>query len=163
APPTLQGLPRPTQDDTARIGRTRAGVRLRTRRDRPGRGADGRQGPLPAFPHGLTRAAGVGARRVAVAPRTTRPPALDASPQRRVLGNLVGNALRYASMAPGAVSIEWSEKAGDRLELRIADDGPGMSDEALRHAFEPFFTTEGRGTGLGLYLARELCGAKGAG
>jgi two-component system sensor histidine kinase PilS (NtrC family) len=43
------------------------------------------------------------------------------------------------------------------LMLDICDDGPGVSREAQAHLFEPFFTTEAQGTGLGLYIARELC------
>jgi len=81
----------------------------------------------------------------------------------RVLWNLLGNALRYASAADGAVRLEARVGAtGNGVELHIIDDGPGV-DEALRNqVFEPFFTTHGAGTGLGLYIARELCEASGA-
>ena len=41
--------------------------------------------------------------------------------------------------------------------IDIADNGPGISPEVLERIFEPFFTTSHGGTGLGLYLARELC------
>jgi two-component system sensor histidine kinase PilS (NtrC family) len=41
--------------------------------------------------------------------------------------------------------------------LCVSDDGPGLSDDMLQHAFEPFFTSEARGSGLGLYLVREFC------
>jgi signal transduction histidine kinase len=46
--------------------------------------------------------------------------------------------------------------------LAVADDGPGVPESSRPHLFEPFFTTEVRGTGLGLHLARELCLANGA-
>ena len=49
-----------------------------------------------------------------------------------------------------------------RLHLDIIDDGPGVSRETQAHLFEPFFTTEAQGTGLGLYIARELCEGNGA-
>ena len=41
--------------------------------------------------------------------------------------------------------------------LDIIDDGPGVPTEAIDHIFEPFFTTDTKGTGLGLYIAKELC------
>jgi len=46
---------------------------------------------------------------------------------------------------------------GRPLELHVQDDGPGISQEVRSHLFEPFYTTSSKGTGLGLYLARELC------
>ena len=47
----------------------------------------------------------------------------------------------------------------DGVELRLVDDGPGVPGAIQGQLFEPFFTTEAKGTGLGLYLARELCAA----
>jgi two-component system, NtrC family, sensor histidine kinase PilS len=45
----------------------------------------------------------------------------------------------------------------ERIELVVQDDGPGIDRATRTNLFEPFFTTHHRGTGLGLYLARELC------
>lgn len=77
---------------------------------------------------------------------------------RQVMYNLVDNALRFASGQPGSVRIV-IEKApeGDRPQLWVFDDGPGVPFEARAALFEPFFTTRSQGTGLGLYLAREFC------
>ncbi len=86
----------------------------------------------------------------------------DAGHLRQVLLNLVGNAMRHASGAPGAVRVEWGPQAAGPWALVVADDGPGVAPAARPHLFEPFFTTETRGTGLGLHLARELCTANGA-
>jgi two-component system sensor histidine kinase PilS (NtrC family) len=47
--------------------------------------------------------------------------------------------------------------AAGRMELHVQDDGPGITPEVRAHLFEPFYTTSSKGTGLGLYLARELC------
>jgi two-component system sensor histidine kinase PilS (NtrC family) len=81
----------------------------------------------------------------------------------RVLGNLLGNALRHASSAPGAIRIEArSIAAAKQVEIHVRDDGPGVDVSLRTQVFEPFFTTHGAGTGLGLYIARELCEANGA-
>ncbi|MDP2168880.1 MAG: ATP-binding protein [Rhodocyclaceae bacterium] len=81
----------------------------------------------------------------------------------RVLANLLGNALRYASAAPGAVRIQGEQgKFANRFSLHVVDDGPGIDEAARSQVFEPFYTTSVSGTGLGLYIARELCEANGA-
>ena len=105
---------------------------------------------------------GADARRVACTVRSDAPIWFDAGNLRQVLLNLVGNALRHASDARGAVEIDWGPDPSGRLSLIVADDGPGVPASSRIHLFEPFFTTEARGTGLGLHLARELCTANGA-
>ncbi|MFN7642542.1 MAG: sensor histidine kinase [Burkholderiales bacterium] len=105
---------------------------------------------------------GVDPRRVECRIRDDLPIWFDAGHLRQVLLNLVGNALRHASAARGAVSVEWGADASGRGALVVADDGPGVPAASRVHLFEPFFTTEARGTGLGLHLARELCTANGA-
>lgn len=81
----------------------------------------------------------------------------------RVLWNLLGNAFRHASMADRAVRLEARAAASaGTVELLIIDDGPGVDEAQRNQVFEPFFTTHGAGTGLGLYIARELCEASGA-
>ncbi|MDI6746624.1 MAG: ATP-binding protein [Rhodocyclaceae bacterium] len=81
----------------------------------------------------------------------------------RVLSNLLSNALRYASNAPGAVRIQGEQgKFANRFSLHVINDGPGIDEAARSQIFEPFFTTSVAGTGLGLYIARELCEANGA-
>ena len=52
--------------------------------------------------------------------------------------------------------------AGERVALHVRDDGPGLSEATRSHLFEPFFTTHAKGTGLGLYIARELAEANDA-
>ncbi len=81
----------------------------------------------------------------------------------RVLWNLLVNALRHARDDAGAVTITAAPAANDsEIELHIVDDGPGIEESLRGQVFEPFFTTHGGGTGLGLYIARELCEANGA-
>ncbi|MCL2344382.1 MAG: ATP-binding protein [Desulfobulbus sp.] len=80
----------------------------------------------------------------------------------QILWNLVSNALRYSSGGPGAVRLEAVAVAdAGRVELHVIDDGPGVPDEIREQIFEPFFTTYHTGSGLGLYIARELCAANG--
>jgi len=74
----------------------------------------------------------------------------------RVLWNLVLNAWRHSRKQHGSVKIVVFSLPDERVELHVADDGPGVGEDHAGQLFEPFFTTESRGTGLGLYIAREL-------
>lgn len=76
---------------------------------------------------------------------------------REVLLNLLNNAVRYASGKPGSIRLSTALDPVGRRELHVQDDGPGITPEVRDHLFEPFYTTSSKGTGLGLYLARELC------
>ena len=80
---------------------------------------------------------------------------------RQVLWNLCRNALRYGSSLPGSVVLAARTEEG-RVMLTVEDDGPGISAEHQGKLFEPFFTTAPDGTGLGLYIAKELCEANSA-
>jgi two-component system sensor histidine kinase PilS (NtrC family) len=81
----------------------------------------------------------------------------------RVLWNLLSNALRHASNQDGAVRLELRDQGlSGSAALHVIDDGSGIDPELRAQIFEPFFTTGGNGTGLGLYIARELCEANGA-
>ncbi|AOY88784.1 histidine kinase [Marinobacter salinus] len=91
------------------------------------------------------------------------PPArFDKSQIEQVMVNLCDNALRYSEQQTGERKVELHAGAtadGERAYLDVRDFGPGISSEYRSSVFEPFFTTDKRGTGLGLYLARELCEA----
>ncbi|AXS79111.1 PAS domain-containing sensor histidine kinase [Dechloromonas sp. HYN0024] len=87
----------------------------------------------------------------------------DRSHLHRVLWNLVSNALRHSSQGPGAVRIELCHAAHEgQVELHVIDDGAGVPEAVREQIFEPFFTTHTHGTGLGLFIARELCATNGA-
>jgi two-component system sensor histidine kinase PilS (NtrC family) len=90
------------------------------------------------------------------------PVCFDRGHLEQVLWNLCGNALRYCHKQPGSVLLRGWVGEGGRSVLEIADDGPGIDAGAQSHLFEPFFTTNAAGTGLGLYISRELCEANGA-
>lgn len=81
---------------------------------------------------------------------------------REVIANLLSNALRYASGERGSIRILALAPKPNRLELHVQDDGPAITPAVRAHLFEPFYTTSSKGTGLGLYLARELCLNNGA-
>ena len=78
---------------------------------------------------------------------------------RRVLINLLDNAHRYASMAPGAIRVESHASPSEPTQVRVSvwSDGVPLEPGILRHLFEPFFSSESRSSGMGLYLCRELC------
>ena len=81
---------------------------------------------------------------------------------RQVLWNLCANACQHGVRPGEPPRIELRarlESGRGRPFLEVRDAGPGISEENSIKLFEPFFTTRARGTGLGLYLARELCEA----
>ena len=72
---------------------------------------------------------------------------------------LVHNALVYGRLPgePARISLRaYADEAGTPV-LDIVDRGPGIPERVAAQLFRPFFTTSGHGTGLGLYIARELC------
>jgi two-component system sensor histidine kinase PilS (NtrC family) len=81
----------------------------------------------------------------------------DALHLREVVVNLLTNSTRYASKTPGSIRLFALPNGAGHMELHVQDDGPGITAEVRSHLFEPFYTTSSKGTGLGLYLARELC------
>lgn len=82
----------------------------------------------------------------------------------QVLNNLFDNGLRYSKKHTGSAKL--TVRAGiDKKQddsqpfVHIIDNGPGISEDAEAQLFEPFHTTESTGTGLGLYISKELCEA----
>lgn len=98
--------------------------------------------------------------RVDIDPATTL--AIDRAHLHQILDNLLGNARRYCSGRPGSISLSVEALPNERIALHVRDDGPGLDEATRAHLFEPFFTTHAKGTGLGLYIARELAEANDA-
>lgn len=89
---------------------------------------------------------------------TARPKSL-----KRIVGNLVDNALKYSGEAD--VVVEVSAMGDGHIRISVLDRGPGIPEESLETVFEPFVRLEASrnrqtgGTGLGLAIARQLAGA----
>ena len=87
---------------------------------------------------------------------------VDSSQLHQVLWNLCDNVLKHAPAA-APIEVRYGRiSAGLRPYLEIADRGPGVPAELIERIFEPFFSSAHGGTGLGLFLARELAQTNGA-
>ena len=74
----------------------------------------------------------------------------------RALGNLLSNALDAVPAETGWIKVRCA-RTGKQVEIRIQDNGSGISPENLQRIFEPYFTTKGKaGTGLGLFITRQV-------
>ena len=162
-PDTHQRLTRIIGDNTQRLNRLVAEVLELGRRDQAKPDTIRLPGFVDAFIDDLVLRDGKARQAVKATTDADALTCFDRNHLSRVLWNLIGNALRYASGASGSVELRVERiAASGRVEISVIDDGPGI-DESLRgQVFEPFFTTHSHGTGLGLYIARELCEANGA-
>jgi two-component system sensor histidine kinase PilS (NtrC family) len=87
---------------------------------------------------------------------------VDKSQLGQALTNLVENGVRYSRESGREPYVRLEGGVDPRTErpfLNVIDRGPGVPEDKLARLFEPFFTTEASGTGLGLYISRELCEA----
>jgi two-component system, NtrC family, sensor histidine kinase PilS len=82
----------------------------------------------------------------------------DPSHLHQVLTNIFNNAMIYGRDKNDEINISLEATYENGYpQLDINDRGQGLSEENINQLFEPFFTTDNKGTGLGLYIARELC------
>lgn len=80
---------------------------------------------------------------------------IDPNHLKQIMDNLCQNALNYGQPEIGAIKLQ-TTLLKQASCVDVIDNGKGVSNENLRHLFEPFFTTSVNGTGLGLYISREL-------
>ena len=154
----LTRLTRIINDNTRRLERLVSDVLQLNRRDRIEAERLGLHTYMKGFLEEFVRNQGLPAERIVLEAPGEVWAGFDRGHLHQVLWNLLTNAVRHASAAPGAVRVSLRAVA-DQVELNVFDDGPGVEDAHQAQLFEPFFTTYSAGTGLGLYLARELCAA----
>ena len=77
----------------------------------------------------------------------------------QIMWNLCNNAWRHSTKGSDAIQVSIKPSGKLNISIVVSDDGPGAAPEIRNRLFEPFFTTEKGGTGLGLYVARELAHA----
>jgi two-component system, NtrC family, sensor histidine kinase PilS len=80
---------------------------------------------------------------------------IDPNHLKQIMDNLCQNALKYGKPEIGPIQLRFFLMQND-VCLEVIDNGQGISRENLNHLFEPFFTTSASGTGLGLYISKEL-------
>lgn len=80
---------------------------------------------------------------------------IDPSHLKQIMDNLCQNALKYGQPEAGAIMLQTLMLKQSPC-IDVIDNGSGVSRENICHLFEPFFTTSASGTGLGLYISREL-------
>jgi two-component system sensor histidine kinase PilS (NtrC family) len=85
----------------------------------------------------------------------------EADHLRRVLVNLLDNAARYAGGRADSIRVA-TTVAGEQASLQVWSDGDPLLPAVEQRLFEPFFSSESRSSGLGLYICRELCARHGA-
>ena len=95
-------------------------------------------------------------------PQTAIGVVFDAEHLRRVLVNLLDNAHRHAGAGAGSIFLRLTARDDGQVLLSVLSEGAPIAPEVERHLFEPFFSTRSRGSGLGLYICRELCERYGA-
>jgi two-component system sensor histidine kinase PilS (NtrC family) len=151
-------LTRIIHDNTLRLERLVADVMQLNRRDRVAAERVALNAWLRAFIEEFNANEAVAAGRIVLEPSRDAWVEFDREHLRQVLWNLLRNAVRHARAEAGSVRLA-VRAFGDQVELNVVDNGPGVPATVQGQLFEPFFTTDSKGTGLGLYLARELSAA----
>ncbi len=91
---------------------------------------------------------------------------VDDEPDLRTLYELTllreGYHVDVAVTQADAIQVSTQRQAGGEVVLGVWSDSPPMEQSVEQHLFEPFFSSESRSSGLGLYICRELCAGHGA-
>lgn len=151
-------LTRIIEDHVRRLNGLVEDVLSLNRRDRLRREQVDLEEFLPAFVQQFSQREAVGPGVVEMHLPPEAAVCMDRGHLEQILWNLMRNAWRYCSRQPGSIRI-LVETGPVRTEIEVGNDGPPITLEVRTHLFEPFYTTDKQGTGLGLYIARELAEA----
>ena len=160
--PTNARLLRIVLDNTQRVERIVSDVLELGRRDRAHRELIDLRQTLPILIEEYTGKEAIAADVVQLEFSGPATLYFDRSHFHQVVWNLLGNALRYSLGMDGSIRLRAQRGREGWSELHVIDDGLGVDENCREQIFEPFFTTHSSGTGLGLYIARELCDANGS-
>lgn len=86
----------------------------------------------------------------------------DADHLRRVLFNLLDNARRHTAAQAHSIQVICDTREGQAAAVAVWSEGPPLEPSVQSHLFEPFFSSDSRSSGLGLFICRELCVRHGA-
>ncbi len=155
-------LTRIIEDNVRRLNGLVEDVLSLNRRDRLERESVDLAGFLPAFVQQFMQRESVPAGIIQVYVAHDACACVDPGHLEQILWNLFRNAWRYCSRHPDSIRLRVTS-AERRTDIEVLNDGPPIPPEVQSHLFEPFYTTDKQGTGLGLYIARELSEANRAG
>ena len=150
------------QDNTARLNNIVQDVMQLNQRDRVSREVINLADKLPFFLENLQHTENIVQGVLALDIDSVCTVNFDRGHLDQVLWNLCRNALRYCKKQEHSVKLIARRTTEGNVSLDVVYDGPTIASDVMQKLFEPFFTTSVGGTGLGLYIARELCEANGA-
>jgi len=148
-------LTRIIEDNVSRLNRMVEDVLLLNRRDRAVRERVDLAGMLAEFVSQFRASEGLpeGVFGVDCAPGLAV--VFDRTHLHQILWNLCRNAWRYCSQTPGSIQVN-ARSVDSQVWIEVYNDGQPIDETLRERLFEPFYTTDSRGTGLGLHIAREL-------
>lgn len=156
-----QKLTRIIEDNSQRLNWLVDDVLSLNKRDRLNREALALAEVLAAFLDDFQRDHGIPAGIIQVEIEAQPLACFDRLHLQQILWNLCRNAWHYCRRQPGSIVLA-ARVRGERADLELFNDGPPISPDMRVRLFEPFYTTERTGTGLGLYISRELAEANDA-